>query len=94
MKKIKSEDTVDGDTDEKEYRDQVKLLYKYRDKLKSLDHKELVELLEKNQQEIPSGKDNVSFYSSNDFFLRIVIYMTLLLFMKEVMHFQIIMILL
>lgn len=60
VKKIKTEDEVDGDSKENEYREQVKLLFTYRDKLTTLQQSELVDLLTENNQEIPSGKDNVS----------------------------------
>lgn len=60
VKKLKTEDEVDGDPKEKEYREQVKIMFKYRDKLQKLEQSEWIDLLETNGQEIPSGKDNVS----------------------------------
>lgn len=58
-KKIKTEDAVDGDTKEADYREQVKILYEYRDKLKTLEKSELIDLLEANKQDIPVGIDKV-----------------------------------
>lgn len=66
VKKLKTEDEVDGDPKEKEYREQVKILFNYRDKLKKLEQSELNDLLEANGQEIPSGKDNVSIYQMDN----------------------------
>lgn len=61
MKKIKTEDVVDGDDkNDKEYREQVKLLFKNRDKLAQMKPNELQDLLMENGQQIPTGKDNVS----------------------------------
>lgn len=62
-KKLKTEDEVDGDSKDNEYREQVKLLFKIRDKLKTLEHADLIDLLEENTQEIPTGKENVSISS-------------------------------
>lgn len=68
---MKTEDSVDGDPKENEYREQVKILYKYRDKLKTLDQAALVDLLEENRQDIPIGKDNVSVLSLTFFLTQI-----------------------
>ncbi|KAG5892238.1 hypothetical protein JTB14_014609 [Gonioctena quinquepunctata] len=60
IKKIKIEDAVDGDTKEKDYREQCKIMFKYRDKLdKYLKYPELSYLLEHNNQEVPTGKENM-----------------------------------
>lgn len=60
VKKIKTEDVVDGA--DKEYKEQNKQMYKYRDKLAQVDFGDLKYLLEYNDQEIPTGKDNVSIF--------------------------------
>lgn len=60
MKKLKTEDEIDGDGDDKEYRFQNKLMFQYRDKLSSLSIKEWHALLTYNNQEIPIGKDKVT----------------------------------
>ncbi|RZB77497.1 poly-(ADP-ribose) polymerase [Asbolus verrucosus] len=62
VKKVKSEDTIDGFTEEesKLYEEQNKLMFKYRDLLeKNLNKNELTKLLEENGQEIPAGVDRI-----------------------------------
>ncbi|KAJ8919846.1 hypothetical protein NQ315_006375 [Exocentrus adspersus] len=60
VKKVKTEDAVDGDPKEKEYREQNKILFKYRDQLDgNLDAKALAELLEDNNQKPRTGKDRM-----------------------------------
>lgn len=61
VKKIKTEDSVDGNLKmEEEYREQNKIMFKYRDHLnEQLNKKEFHELLEYNGQESSTGKDNM-----------------------------------
>ncbi len=49
---------MDDATKEK-LKKQMKKMYYYRDMLEKLDKKELVELLEYNDQEVPTGNDKV-----------------------------------
>lgn len=51
VKKAKVED----DPQEKEYREQNKIMFGYRDKLKTLSKPQLIELIETNKQEVPEG---------------------------------------
>lgn len=44
---------------EKEYREQNKIMFEYRDQLKQLTKTQLVSLLENNDQEIPQGVDRM-----------------------------------
>lgn len=60
VKKPKLEDTVDGNPDEAIMKEQNKIMFRYRDKLKNgLSKEELVELLQYNKQEIPVGSERV-----------------------------------
>lgn len=67
IKKIRTEDEVDeSSNNEKEIKQQNKIMFKYRDQLKKyLNKKELQELLEANEQEIPSGIESVRIYLEN-----------------------------
>lgn len=56
---MKTEDEVDGDETEKQYREQNEQMFKYRDKLQKVDGDSLNDLLQYNDQEIPSGRHNV-----------------------------------
>lgn len=61
VKKPKQE-TVDGFTEDesKAYVEQNKIMYKYRDQLeKNLTKQELIELLQSNDQDVPSGKERI-----------------------------------
>lgn len=62
IKKVKSEDVVDGNSDiEKKIKKQNKTIFEYRDQLKeSLKKKDLSLLLEYNNQKVPSGEEAVS----------------------------------
>lgn len=57
-KKIK-DDPEDAE-EEKLMKKQNEELYAIKDQISSLDKKEMIELLERNRQEIPSGTSNVS----------------------------------
>lgn len=72
IKKPKLEDTVDGNPDEAIMKEQNKIMFKYRDKLKNeLRKEELTELLQYNGQEVPVGSErvtNLCFYFYTMFF--------------------------
>lgn len=55
VKKIKLED----DPADKEYREQNKIMFGYRDKLKSVSKPHLIALLEHNNQEVPEGLERI-----------------------------------
>ncbi|XP_018335477.1 poly [ADP-ribose] polymerase [Agrilus planipennis] len=56
-KKVKKEeDTVDN-SNEKEMKEQNKILYKFRDNLSALSKQELIDILDENDQEVPAGLD-------------------------------------
>ncbi|XP_076264902.1 poly-(ADP-ribose) polymerase [Rhynchophorus ferrugineus] len=56
VKKIKKEEPDDL---EKEYREQNKIMYNNRDKLKELKKPQLIELLEHNNQAVPEGVERI-----------------------------------
>ncbi|XP_060519943.1 poly [ADP-ribose] polymerase [Cylas formicarius] len=55
VKKVKVED----DPQDKEYREQNKIIFGYRDKLKDLSKPQMVALLEFNDQDVPQGVDRM-----------------------------------
>lgn len=55
MKKIK----LENDPEDKEYREQNKIMFSYRDKLKSMSKPHLITLLQHNNQEVPEGLERI-----------------------------------
>lgn len=63
MKKMKTEDEVDGDSKilENEIKKNSKIMFKYRDKLKKdLTRPQIREIIESNNQKVPAGVEDVS----------------------------------